>query len=309
MRTIARLKCLLMHVHQKPAAAVTAEQPLSGGGNVSACASSCTTVSCEQHWLYRSRGYIVIKGLIPKEELRELSQNVDRILDGELRPSLPWRGTLPQQFRVSWEPGLQAREDLERRARIRFVFGMARHDPFFRNFNRSPTLCGIMASLFRSNGVQNLFGDQLFCKPPNGGVQAAMHQDTAFWPRTSPTTMNLWVAIDSATEQNGCLHVIPGTHRCRLPHRDDPVQSHILDERQVDISQLVPIEMGPGDVLFMDSGLVHCSYDNHSRNSRRAIGCVFGSADMELTGSEWLEEPYNARPAEFERIDLERTEG
>jgi phytanoyl-CoA hydroxylase len=309
-RSIRRLNRVLRHA--RPAAAA------QGGGHLeqhweeatwsSSAGSSLSgshAASREQRELYRSRGYVVIKGLIPNDQLRELSEKADRILDGELRPSLPWRDKLPEQFGVSWEPAMEAREDLERRARIRFVFGMARHDSFFREFNRSSALCGIMASLFESSGVKNLFGDQLFCKPPNGGVQAAMHQDTAFWPQTTPTTMNLWVAIDPATKENGCLHVIPGSHRHGvLPHRDDPVQSHIIDDSQVDMSQLVAIEMDPGDALFMDSGLVHRSYDNHSQRSRRAIGCVFGSADMELTGEEWREEPHVQRAEDFEAINL-----
>ena len=70
------------------------------------------------------------------------------------------------------------------------------------------------------------------------------------------------------------------------------------------MSQLVAIEMDPGDALFMDSGLVHRSYDNHSQRSRRAIGCVFGSADMELTGEEWREEPHVQRAEDFEAINL-----
>lgn len=293
-----RLNRVLLHTNPAERT-VSARVPRSAG--VSTCSRHVATSA--QRELYRSRGYIVVKGLVPEDELRQLSHKVDRVLDGELRPSLAWRGALPQHFQVSWEPAMESREDLERRARIRFVFGMARHDPFFRKFNRSPALCGLIASLFGSSGVQNLFGDQLFCKPP-GGVQAAMHQDTAFWPATTPTTMNLWVAIDPATTQNGCMHVIPGTHRCSFPHRDDPVQSHILDEGQVDMSRQIAVEMGPGDALFMDSGLVHRSYDNHSRKSRRAIGCVFGSADMELTGGEWRAEPYATRSADFEMIDI-----
>ena len=300
-RSIRRLNRVLRHA--RPAAAAREEATWSSSAGSSLSGSHAA--SREQRELYRSRGYVVIKGLIPNDQLRELSEKADRILDGELRPSLPWRDKLPEQFGVSWEPAMEAREDLERRARIRFVFGMARHDSFFREFNRSSALCGIMASLFESSGVKNLFGDQLFCKPPNGGVQAAMHQDTAFWPQTTPTTMNLWVAIDPATKENGCLHVIPGSHRHGvLPHRDDPVQSHIIDDSQVDMSQLIAIEMDPGDALFMDSGLVHRSYDNHSQRSRRAIGCVFGSADMEMTGEEWREEPHVQQAEDFEVMNL-----
>ena len=302
-RSIRRLNRVLRHA--RPAAALPAREEATWSSSAGSSLSGGHAASREQRELYRSRGYVVIKGLIPNDQLRELSEKADRILDGELRPSLPWRDKLPEQFGVSWEPAMEAREDLERRARIRFVFGMARHDSFFREFNRSSALCGIMASLFESSGVKNLFGDQLFCKPPNGGVQAAMHQDTAFWPQTTPTTMNLWVAIDPATKENGCLHVIPGSHRHGvLPHRDDPVQSHIIDDSQVDMSQLIAIEMDPGDALFMDSGLVHRSYDNHSQRSRRAIGCVFGSADMEMTGEEWREEPHVQQAEDFEVMNL-----
>lgn len=274
-------------------------QPLAAHSSLAAH----PVASEQQRGLYASRGYIVVAGLISHDELVGLSRNIDSILDGNLRPSLPWRGNQPpEHFPLAWEPGKNDREDIPRRDRIRFIFGMARHDPFFRAFNRSSKLCGMMASLFESSGVQNLFGDQVFAKPPNG-VEAAMHQDTAFWPRTVPNAMNLWVAIDPATIENGCLYVIPGSHRSELPHHDDPIQSHILDDSKVDMTQLQPIEMKPGDTLFMDSGLVHRSYTNRSAHRRRAIGCVFGSSDMKLVGECWRSEPYLERQADFEPIE------
>jgi hypothetical protein len=68
-----------------------------------------------------------------------------------------------------------ARLDLPRRDRVRHLFGLHKHSPVFRAFNRSPAVCGVLCELFGSGGVYNMFGDMVFVKPPNGGVRIGKH--------------------------------------------------------------------------------------------------------------------------------------
>ena len=136
----------------------------------------------------------------------------------------------------------------------------------------------MLAGLYNS-GVR-VFSDTLFMKPAHHGIEASLHQDTAFWPKIEPNAMNFWMAIDPATVENGCLHIVPQTHVTDLPHQDDPVQAHVLPDDQVDISKQIPIELEPGGALFFDSGLAHRSYPNRSPRSRRAYAVVYGSEAM-----------------------------
>ncbi|MAE63643.1 MAG: hypothetical protein CMJ18_05175 [Phycisphaeraceae bacterium] len=247
-------------------------------------------------------GYVVVPDLIGPEALAELDRMADRLLDGELKPQLPYEGHVPDHFYTFWEPAAEGRSDLPRRDRVRLMANMCRHHPYFRALVRHPAIYRVLSCLF-GTGVR-VFSDSLFMKPARHGIEAAMHQDTAFWPKIDPNAINFWLAIDPATVENGCLHVIPGTHGTDLPHRDDPVQGHVLSDKQVDVGRLIPLEMEPGSAVFFDSSLVHRSRPNHSARSRRAYAVVYGAETLRHV------EPWNintiaeATPSyEFELIE------
>jgi ectoine hydroxylase-related dioxygenase (phytanoyl-CoA dioxygenase family) len=98
--------------------------------------------------------------------------------------------------------------------------------------------------------------------------------------------VGLWLAITEATLANGCLHVLPGSHR-------EPVHAHVDDRRpganygyreivDHDMSEAVPVLMQPGDLLVFDSHLMHMSTDNTSDGIRAAMVfhyCATGTVD------------------------------
>ena len=259
-------------------------------------------VDRDQRRAFLEEGYVVAPGLLDGEGLAELDRMADRLLDGQLTPEIPYGDYLPDHFYTFWEPGMKDRADLPRRERIRLMAGMCHHHAYFRALVRHPAIYQVLAGLFGS-GVQ-VFGDSLFMKPAHHGIEAALHQDTAFWPKLEPNSINFWLAIDPATVENGCLHLIPGTHLTDLPHRDDPVQAHVLSDDQVNIADQIPVELEPGGALFFDSGLAHRSYPNRSPRSRRAYSVVYGSEHMRHV------EPWSVKTVaeespqyEFELID------
>jgi ectoine hydroxylase-related dioxygenase (phytanoyl-CoA dioxygenase family) len=156
---------------------------------------------------------------------------------------------------------------------------MCHHHPYFKALVRHPAIYDVVAGLYES-GVR-VFSDTLFMKPARHGIEAAPHQDTAFWPKLRPNAMNFWMAIDAATVKNGCLHVVPGTHARDLPHQKDPVQGNMLREDQFEVTRQVPIELEPGGAIFFDSALIHRSYANRSDRSRRAYTVVYGAENQE----------------------------
>jgi len=218
-------------------------------------------------------GYVIVPDLLSEIELRELSAMADQLLDGELKPELPYKGQVPDEFYTFWEPGLKERNDLPRRERVRLMSRMVYHHPYFRRFAAHPAIYDVLAEFFGS-GVQ-IFSDTIFMKPARHGIAAAPHQDTAFWPKLRPNAINFWMAIDPATIENGCLYILPGSHRYDLPHQSDPVMRWYLAEDQADFSGQVPVELSPGSAIFFDSGLIHRSYPNHSDKSRRSMTAIY----------------------------------
>ena len=94
-----------------------------------------------------------------------------------------------------------------------------------------------------------------------------------------------WTAIDPCTRENGCLAVIPGSHKGELGWHGDPDWEHVNSGffalEDIDIEARVHVEMAPGDVLLFHPLLIHGSGRNRSAGFRRAISTHYASANCE----------------------------
>ena len=123
-----------------------------------------------------------------------------------------------------------------------------------------------------------------FLKPAKTGSATPWHQDNALWRDGETGPFNFWIAIDPATRANGCLQVIPGTHR-------EPITPHVLYEDSIHPElpreavaamkdkhgQARHIELEPGDAVCWHSSLYHYSPPNPSPNSRIAVAGVYSN--------------------------------
>ena len=107
---------------------------------------------------------------------------------------------------------------------------------------------------------------------PAGGRGQALHQDQ-FYLRVRPgTCMAAWMALDPCDEENGCLRVVPGSHKWPVlcTTKADTEQSFTDITVPIPEGQRVePVIMQPGDVLFFHGCLVHGSYPNTSSDRFR----------------------------------------
>jgi ectoine hydroxylase-related dioxygenase (phytanoyl-CoA dioxygenase family) len=85
----------------------------------------------------------------------------------------------------------------------------------------------------------------------------------------------VWLAVTQATLENGCLHVLPGSHLERVhehvPDRRPGANYGYVEIVDHDMSGSVPVLMDPGDLLLFDSHLMHRSTDNESDGVRAAM--------------------------------------
>jgi phytanoyl-CoA hydroxylase len=167
------------------------------------------------------------------------------------------------------DAGSRARDPLQRYPRM---LQMHRWDPVSLEWLLDPRICDrLLAVLSRPP-----FAVQTMCyfKPPGSRGQA-LHQDN-FYLRASPgTCVAAWLALDRADEANGCLLVVPGSHRWPVlcPTAADTTQS--FTDITVPLppgTRPRPVPMEPGDVLFFNGSLVHGSNPNHTaRRFRRSL--------------------------------------
>jgi ectoine hydroxylase-related dioxygenase (phytanoyl-CoA dioxygenase family) len=130
-----------------------------------------------------------------------------------------------------------------------------------------------VAALY-DNADVDVFQSQFIFKNPGAWGQP-WHQDSYYFRFDRQPQIGVWLALSEATLENGCLAVLPGSHRL-------PIVEHVPDARPganygyleivgQDFSAARPLLMRPGDVLFFHSYLMHRSFDNRARSQRMAM--------------------------------------
>lgn len=167
------------------------------------------------------------------------------------------------------------------------VFKLHR-DGVFASFAASPAVTDMVADLVGPD--LDCFLSQFIFKNPAAWGQP-WHQDSFYFPFDPPRPIvGVWLAITRATLENGCLHVLPGSHT-------EPVHAHVADQRpnanygyveivDHDMTASTPVLMEPGDLLLFDSHLMHRSTDNDSDGIRAAMVYHYAaSGTVELSPS------------------------
>jgi ectoine hydroxylase-related dioxygenase (phytanoyl-CoA dioxygenase family) len=126
-------------------------------------------------------------------------------------------------------------------------------------------------------GRVRFWHDQLFVKPARDGGVVAWHQDYSYWTRTRPLAhVTVWIALDDATLDNGCVHFVPGSHRWpllpmpRLAGDMDAIRS-VLDPQQLAAFRPVPSQLRAGFASFHHPLTLHGSFPNASERPRRGV--------------------------------------
>lgn len=134
----------------------------------------------------------------------------------------------------------------------------------------------------------HLFFSQVFMKPPEGGSPKPTHQDNFYFgPDNLDATLSVWIALDSATLTNGCLHYCNQHQSEVLPHfapEDEPYNLQI-DPAHVARLELTPAPIESGGVSFHHGNTPHFSAANHSTESRRAVAFHYMRNDANLINS------------------------
>jgi hypothetical protein len=214
-------------------------------------------LTAEEVMRYGARGFVTPLVRLPDDTLAELTEAVDALIAAN-------PGVRPEDLAVPHVPGgasgrLNTPETLRER-----LLAVGRH----------PLLVAAAAQLIGPDVI--LWSSHAFCKPPNTGAAVPWHQDGQYWPIRPMATCSVWIAIDASGPENGCLRVIPGTHRKGLmAHGREEDKSLALDAA-VDPQSFDPwlaedIILPPGGLSFHDVHLIHGSEPNQSPRPRRAM--------------------------------------
>jgi phytanoyl-CoA hydroxylase len=226
---------------------------------------------------YHRDGYIAVADVLTSDEVAELQSVTDEFVQRS-------RSVSTHTDAFDLEPGHTAEQPRLRRLKAPHL----QHDAYARAL-RNERILDIVAALI---GPQIRYKTtKLNLKSPEFGSPVEWHQDWAFYPHTNDDVLAVGVAIDDMTLDNGCLLVVPGSHR-------GPVLDHHLDgffagavSPQGLAEQAVPIELPAGAISVHHARLLHGSAPNTSSRPRRLLLSEYAAADAwPLVGfSDWDE--------------------
>ena len=210
------------------------------------------------HW--NENGYFVRLNVFTKEENDFLAQIADDIVDG--KQPFP-TGNIDQNALV--RDGKVEASGIHAMHKIHHV---SCYCPEFLARVRDPRLTDPIVDLLGPDilGLNNLY----IWKASQIGLGFPWHQDKWYfnWQYKTEMTVGTWTAIDVADRDNGCLYVIPGSHKYGiLAHEDDmegSQQNEFKIARDARDEDGMAVEVPPGAVVWFNNQLLHKSTDNNS---------------------------------------------
>jgi len=213
---------------------------------------------------YYRDGFVAIANVLAPNEVGEARQALADLIHGRV----------PGYDDLQPEPEVKERwphlSTEERADSVRKVFLFVEFEARLKSLATAhPVLQSLLARLVGEE--IHLIQDMALLKPPFIGTEKPWHQDMAYFGWGPPEKLiGVWIALDPATPENGCMHVLPGTHK------DGPVpHTHARDcqipDARVEADRDVMVPLAPGGALFFSALLHHGTPPNNSPHRRWAL--------------------------------------
>ena len=137
------------------------------------------------------------------------------------------------------------------------------------------------------------WGSHFFCKMPGDGRAVAWHQDASYWPLTPSHAVTVWLAIDDADLDNGCMKFIAGSHHSgHLTYRkSSPEEHNVLDQtvpNAESYGEIIVDDLRAGQASIHNDLLLHGSDANMSSRRRCGLTLRYAAAHVRA-GMQWNE--------------------
>ena len=146
--------------------------------------------------------------------------------------------------------------------------GLAAQSPVFQEAVGDPRLLDILAGILAPD--IEFLSDKVVFKSEKMTFASPWHQDWTYWHGAHK--LSIWVALDDATVENGCLKLFPGSHRTAVLHDGDASDGNGFGNRlrpdAVDESRAVTAEIEAGGAVFFHDLTLHASHPNTSGEER-----------------------------------------
>lgn len=211
---------------------------------------------------YAENGFVAIPDALSPQEVDELREETLRICRGE-------RGDVR-----GFEPGIPGESDADVLRRYLCIHFPHKISPIMHNYLGHPVMQEVLTQIIGPD--VKCMQSMLFIKA-SGKPGQAWHQDEYFIPTRDRTLTGGWIALDDATVENGCLWVIPGSHKHGVlwpqwdhddPRFDCTGEAYGFPYKDEDA---IPVEVKAGTILFFNGYLLHRSLPNRATAGYRRV--------------------------------------
>lgn len=226
----------------------------------------------EQRRVYDEQGFTVVPDVFAAAELAAIDAELDAL---ELASA-------------------EVDEQTHTASRPDHILGLGMRSPICQKLAQDERILSLIADIVHP-GIA-IYSVKMIAKPPRTDTPCHWHQDDAYYVKNSVSScrMSVWIPLQDAHEDNGCLWVVPSSHAlglrehetkrdglCRLSLNDDAI-APVLRE------QAIPVPVSAGSAVLFSALLWHGSYGNNSDTVRRAFITSYQEATAVAgNGQQW----------------------
>ena len=262
-----------------------------------------TTLEDQHIAQFKRTGYLAFRNLLSetaiaalKEGMRQLCLETIRGIEvGRCEARSHPRGNtsictvheIDGDLKIQFEPGVDIHalgDDALVRSYRKFMWFIDSSDEF-RHLKTNPKIAGVLDALLGPGSI--LFQDMALSKPARIGTEKPWHQDLAYFTHAPlEEILGIWIALDDATIDNGCMRVIPSPVKQRVSYKHTHLLDCDINERDLDLDRAEAVEIPAGGVMFFSGLLPHHTPPNQSDQSRRALQLHYRGANTVLLDEE-----------------------
>jgi phytanoyl-CoA hydroxylase len=220
-------------------------------------------------------GFVIARGLASRESCETMKAVARRHLAAEIQP-------VEYEADVRY-PGAPASRDAPGGRTVRRLLQAFARDIAYRDWaTAAPVAARLRQLLGEGIELSQSHHNCVMTKNPAYSSVTGWHQDIRYWFFEKPELVSTWLALGTEHEENGCLWLVPGSHRLefrREQYDDNKFFRADIEENRTILQGRIPAELDEGDVLFFHCRTLHAAGNNRTAHTKLAAVFTYHAAD------------------------------